>query len=110
MMAKVIFTHRNGKERLIALRYAEVLQKVGRGTFRECDSSPHSEHLGARITKETNHPDIFSSEAVVEQVPRDEFDTMGRDALITFAEENSLHIDRRWGEEKLRNELREQMQ
>lgn len=106
-MAKVYFMHKNGKHRLMDLRYAEILQKVGRGTFRECDNGEGGEPLGMRITKDLDRS--APSQNNPNQNELGDLDAMGRDALIAFAEEYDLKIDRRWGDDKMRSELREQI-
>lgn len=102
---------KTGRKKRMNPKLAHVLEK--KGFVRILDGIPmEPEPFQLQVQKAGDeNPAKVSQDAIQFESPQaDEFDTMDRDALIAFAEENNLHIDRRWGEEKLRNELREQMQ
>lgn len=102
---------RTGRKKRMNPKVARILEK--KGFVRILDGvpmEPEPFQLQVQKSGEETPPVVMQDQSASETQPLDEFDSMDRDALLAFAEENSLHIDRRWGEEKLRNELREQMQ
>ena len=102
---------KTGRTKRMNPKVARILEK--KGFVRILDEMPiypESFQLQVQKASENNPAVIQQQNEAIADIPEDEFDAMDRDALIAFADENQLRIDRRWGDDKLRAELREQMQ
>lgn len=102
---------KTGRQRRMNGKVARILEK--KGFVRILDGIPMEPdpfQLQVQKSGEETPPAVTQDESAPDPDPQDEFDSMNRDALIAFAEEHNKRIDRRWGDEKIRAELREQNQ
>lgn len=84
-MNRVMFNHKSGRQELMELRYAKILQGLKRGTYMTRDMRPATEPkpLG------------------------DEYDRMDAQALRELAKERGLKVHHKAGADKIREALRD---
>lgn len=83
-MSKVDFTYKNGVRKVMSPRYANILQKIGRGTYATRDMV-----------------------AMRPMVLSDNYDDLDAPALLEIAKDRGLKVHHKAGVEKIRAMLRE---
>jgi len=123
-MSKVTFIHKGGREQVMAQRYADILQKVGRGTYltRHMEAAqPVGAVLNNPHTGEGRDPrDVASDPGAVLCVEPGaplaaapapdsgiDIDAMGADQLHALARERGVKVHHKAGADKVRAALRE---
>lgn len=91
-MSKIKFVHKNGREELMHARYADVLQKLGRGSYMTRDL--------------TAAPPIQPSAKDVMRHP-DKLDELDAEALHALAKVRGIKVHHNAGAEKVRQAIRE---
>jgi hypothetical protein len=99
-MDKVDFTFKNGHTRVMAKRQAEILGKLGHGTYLTRDM------LAARPIAAA--PVVSQPVAIVSQASTevDEFDAMDKEQLHAIAKERGVKVHHMAGADKVRAALR----
>lgn len=90
---KVIFEHKSGRREPMQRRYAEVLQKLGRGTYMARDMQAA--------------PVAIAPEPAPALSPAGDLDDLDVDALRAIADERGIKVHHRAGADKIRAALRE---
>ncbi|MCG7328051.1 hypothetical protein [Achromobacter sp. ACRQX] len=98
-MSKVTFIHKDGREQVMPRRYAEILNKVGRGTYmtRDMTAAPPSQPtiptpLVGTPSREAGGPDL---------------DAMELAELHALARDRGVKVHHKAGADKVRAALRE---
>lgn len=91
-MQKVTFTYNNGRERMLSARDAELLQRLGKGTYLTRDMA------AAR-------PVVVAGSAVPNEDV--DLDALDGEALHALARERSVKVHHKAGADKVRAALRE---
>jgi hypothetical protein len=94
-MSKIKFVHKSGREELMHRRFADVLQKLGRGSYM-------TRHLTAAPATQPSIP----------RVPRlsDELDSMDAESLHALAKVRGVKVHHNAGAEKVRQAIREALE
>ncbi|AKQ59729.1 hypothetical protein ACR55_01859 [Bordetella hinzii] len=91
-MQKVTFTYKNGRERMLSARDAELLQRLGKGTYLTRDMA------AAR-------PVVVEVSAASNEVV--DLDALDGEALHALARERGVKVHHKAGADKVRAALRE---
>lgn len=91
-MQKVTFTYKNGRERILSARDAELLQRLGKGTYLTRD-------MAAARTLEVVSPVADNKDV--------DLDSLDGDALHALARERGVKVHHKAGADKVRAALRE---
>lgn len=98
-MSKVTFIHKDGREQVMSRRYADILNKVGRGTYmtRDMTAAPPSQPtiqtpLVGTASREAGGPDL---------------DAMELAELHALARDRGVKVHHKAGADKVRAALRE---
>lgn len=91
-MQKVTFTYKNGRERMLSARDAELLQRLGKGTYLTRDMA------AAR-------PVVVEVSAASNEVV--DLDALDSEALHALARERGVKVHHKAGADKVRAALRE---
>lgn len=91
-MQKVTFTYKNGRERMLSARDAELLQRLGKGTYLTRDMAASRPIAVAAPVAESKEIDL---------------DAMDGDALHALARERGVKVHHKAGADKVRSALRE---
>lgn len=91
-MQKVTFTYKNGRERMLSARDAELLQRLGKGTYLTRDMAA-ARPLAVLVPVADN-----------KQV---DLDSLDGDALHALARERGVKVHHKAGADKVRAALRE---
>lgn len=99
-MSKVTFIHRGGREQVMPRRYADILQKVGRGTYmtRDMTAAPPSQSTPSKPIVEIP----ASREAATADL-----DAMELAELHALARDLGVKVHHKAGADKVRSALRE---
>jgi hypothetical protein len=98
-MEKVDFTFKNGHRRIMAKRQAEILGRLGHGTYQTRDMADQP-----MVTK----PMVAAPAPAA--APADDLDAMDKDALHVLAKERGVKVHHMAGADKVRAALREAQQ
>lgn len=107
---KVDFIHKNGRVQTMDKRYADVLQKIGRGTYQAHDM--HVVPAAAPVTMPAApvaKPNVSASEVAAESETKtidDGLDGLDAAALHTLAKDRGIEVHHRAGADKVRAALR----
>lgn len=91
-MQKVTFTYKNGRERMLSARDAELLQRLGKGTYLTRDMT--AAHPLPVVTPVADDKDV-------------DLDSLDGDALHALARERGVKVHHKAGADKVRAALRE---
>lgn len=91
-MQKVTFTYKNGRERMLSARDAELLQRLGKGTYLTRDMR-------------ADRPVVVAVSAVPNEGV--DLDALDGEALHALARERGVKVHHKAGAEKVRAALRE---
>lgn len=91
-MQKVTFTYKNGRERMLSARDAELLQRLGKGTYLTRDMAAASPVVVVAPVAENKDVDL---------------DALDGEALHALARERGVKVHHKAGAEKVRAALRE---
>jgi len=91
-MQKVIFTYKNGRERMLSARDAELLRRLGKGTYLTRD-------MAAARPLEVVLPVADNKDV--------DLDSLDGDALHALARERGVKVHHKAGADKVRAALRE---
>ena len=107
-MEKVAFTFKNGRERMMSVRDADLLTKLNKGTYLTRDMA----HQPGVVVVEKAEP-VVESVPQTEEAPRettedmDDLDAMDKDHLHALAKERGVNVHHNAGVDKVRAALRE---
>lgn len=90
-MQKVTFTYKNGRERMLSARDAELLQRLGKGTYLTRDMTA-ARPLHVAPVADNKEVDL---------------DSLDGDALHALARERGVKVHHKAGADKVRAALRE---
>jgi hypothetical protein len=99
-MEKVDFTFKNGHRRIMAKRQAEILGRLGHGTYQTRDMADQP-----IVTKP-----MVAAPAPVAAATDDGLDAMDKDQLHVLAKERGVKVHHMAGADKVRAALREAQQ
>lgn len=91
-MQKVTFTYKNGRERMLSTRDAELLQRLGKGTY---------------LTRDMAAARPVAVVAPVGERKDIDLDALDGDALHALARERGVKVHHKAGADKVRAALRE---
>lgn len=91
-MQKVTFTYKNGRERMLSARDAELLQRLGKGTYLTRDMA--AARPVAAVLPAAQNKDV-------------DLDSLDGDALHELARERGVKVHHKAGPDKVRAALRE---
>lgn len=91
-MQKVTFTYKNGRERMLSARDAELLQRLGKGTYLTRDMAAARPVAAVLPAAQNNDVDL---------------DSLDGDALHELARERGVKVHHKAGADKVRAALRE---
>lgn len=91
-MQKVTFTYKNGRERMLTARDAELLQRLGKGSYLTRDM------VAVRPTADLK-PNVRAGDI--------DLDSLDGDALHALARERGVKVHHKAGADKVRAALRE---
>lgn len=92
-MQKVTFTYKNGRERMLSARDAELLQRLGKGSYLTRDmAASHPASVGVTLPEQNSALDL---------------DALDADALHALARERGVKVHHKAGADKVRAALRE---
>lgn len=91
-MQKVTFTYKNGRERMLSARDAELLQRLGKGTY---------------LTRDMAAARPVAVVAPVGERKDIDLDALDGDALHALARERGVKVHHKAGADKVRAALRE---
>ncbi len=91
-MRKVTFTYKNGRERMLSARDAELLQRLGKGTYLTRDMA--AARPVAVVIPAAQNKDV-------------DLDSLDGDALHALARERGVKVHHKAGADKVRAALRE---
>lgn len=105
-MSKVEFTHANGKVELMSRRYAEVLAKLGRGSYLTRDMRAQPPVFVAPVVQ-TVPAEVPAEESTsASTTESDGLDDMSPDELRELAKSRGIQVHHRAGADKIRAALR----
>lgn len=91
-MQKVTFTYKNGRERMLSARDAELLQRLGKGTYLTRDMA--ADRPVVVVAPVAKNKDV-------------DLDSLDGDALHALARERGVKVHHKAGADKVRAALRE---
>lgn len=112
-MSKVLFTFKTGRQRLASLRDAEVLRRLGQGTYetRDMANMPKVEKAfpGTDDPRTVEEVDAYikAENAALEREDDDGLDDLDAEALHAIAKERGVKVHHKAGADKVRAALRE---
>lgn len=111
MKQKVEFVHKNGRVKMMRLRDAELLRRLGRGTYRTADMRPQEQAVVTSAKAEESAAIMPVVEPVAievdDTVESDGLDDLDADQLHALAKERGVKVHHASGADKVRAALRE---
>lgn len=103
-MQKVTFTYKNGRERMLSARDAELLQRLGKGTYLTRDMTAAK---GGFVDAGPAY--VVGNQVIIETHPQkgDGLDELDAEALHALSRERGVKVHHKAGADKVRAALRE---
>lgn len=108
-MEKVDFKFKNGHVRIMAKRQADILGKMGHGTYQTRDMADQPMVIKPMVAAPASAPPVEAVETAEQsEVSGDGLAAMDRDELHALAKERGVKVHHMAGADKVRAALREE--